>query len=348
MPEQSHIRWQVPGTGPPVASGVGPGGRRSSSPILLPLYHCPSHVKVFSQDTELASYLRLMESANLAVRLHDTANAFLDELQQEPPIAENHLWQQRRLLDIAEDRTLVPQLLKHWQSDRPKTNLARVCVIDDMPALLPDLLDWDGHRILIASEMPDAQARDLIGEGWVHQILQRDQFGWKSQLMAKLQWQMAKPKPALQRLWSLKLSGEQIQVLRDPIIARELFTLASERWVEWACVGTPFGILGRSAVNQIEWLQLQLTSDVGRAILEAEQLDLCDAEISAIAGCRSLLDQELRLGLGLPAASSAVPAFHIGEDGSLIGAWRPVRNVNTGKQDQALLTDDFDSSPRTP
>ncbi len=299
--------------------------RRSSTPILLPLFHRPSHVKVFTPDAELERLLRTSTKVNFASRVHSDVNNFLDELQQEPPLAENELWLQRRLLDSVSERGLLPQVLKLWRALGARPNLARVCVIDGAMDVLPDLLDWDGYRILIASHVTDEKAAELIAEGQVHQILRRTQFGWKEQLLTRIGRQIEKPWSPAQHLWATQLNREQIQVLRNPVIAHELATLTSERWVEWVCLGQPFGILGRSASDEIEWLQLQLTAQVDLAILQGEELGFNDADLSAIAGCRSLVDQDLRRALAQPSASAAVPAFHIGEDGLLIGAWRPVR-----------------------
>ncbi len=333
------------------ASGEWPGTNRAARPVpvqfhgtarlpTFPLHHRAGRAAIVTTDEDLRERLLRKAHGRYALRAFRGVDAFLNELQQEPPRWEHDLWLQQQIVERARrGRPLIPEILRYWAAHTERLELTTVCVVDDFLCdrsgheILTELVGWLGRRVLLSSGFDDGETVEAVNNGLIERVIRCGPQGTVERLDAALSVLLASPNERFQRLWADSLNGPQLEALRDPLVVRELRTLAEEKWVEWVGIGQPFGILGQDSHGVPSWLQLQLASELDTAIGRAMAIGLSKSEVDAVANRRSILDIDFQAEIGHPAAVAAVPAFHLGDKGRLLCAWRAIP-AGLGYQDR--------------
>lgn len=297
----------------------------------FPLHHRAGRAAIVTTDEDLREQLLRRAHGRYALRAFRGVDAFLNELQQEPPRWEHDLWLQQQIVERARrGRPLIPEVLRYWATHSERLELTTVCVVDDFLCdrsgheILSELVGWSGRRVLLSNGFDDGETVDAVNSGLIERVIRCGPQGTVERLDAALSVLMASPNERFQRLWADSFNGPQLEALREPLVLRELRTLAEERWVEWIGIGQPFGILGIDSHGVPSWLQLQLASELDTAIGRAMTNGLGKSEVDAVANRRSILDIDFQTEIGYPAAGGAVPAFHLGDKGRLLCAWRAI------------------------
>lgn len=297
----------------------------------FPLHHRAGRAAIVTTDEDLRDRLLRRAHGRYALRAFRGVDTFLNELQQEPPRWEHDHWLQQQIMERARrGRPMIPEILRYWATHTERLELTTVCVVDDFLCdrsgheILSELVGWTGRRVLLSSGFDDGDTVDAVNSGLIERVIRCGPQGTAERLDTVLSVLQASPNDRFQRLWVDSFNGPQLEALREPLAVKELLTLAEERWVEWIAIGQPFGILGLDCRGVPSWLQLQLASELDIAIGRAMATGLSKSEVDAVANRRSILDIDFQTEIGHAAAGAAVPAFHVGDRGRLLCAWRAI------------------------
>ncbi len=317
--------------------GVTPNGwvtganAHKRAPTNFPLYHRPGVIAVVTTDWDACESLLSRCYGHCPLRVFHSADSFLNCLQQEPPILDHDHWLHRQLLASAPGQAaLIPAILDYWATQPERLNLTRACVVDDLMAghdgldILGELIGWRGLRILLTDDTSTEELSSAVEMGMVDRLVAKTTDSSIDQLTTILSTQLSTPSARTQQLWASTLSVAQIDALQSPGIASVLLELAQSRWVEWACIGEPFGILGLNAKGVASWLQLQVASERNEAVYQAIARGLRPDEVTRVARGEAMVDLSAQGG----ETNAVLTAFPIDRKARLIGAWRSLGKAN--------------------
>ncbi len=304
---------------------------RQRAPTSFPLYHRPGVIAVVTTDWDACESLLSKCYGHCPLRVFHSADSFLNCLQQEPPILDHDHWLHRQLLASAPGQAaLIPAILDYWATQPERLNLTRACVVDDLMAghdgldILGELIGWRGLRILLTDDTSTEELISAVEMGMVDRLVAKTTDSSIDQLTTILSTQLSTPSARTQQLWASTLSVAQIDALQSPGIARVLLEFAQSHWVEWACIGEPFGILGLDAKGFASWLQLQEASERNEAVYQAIARGLRPDEVTRVARGDAMVD----LSAQADETNAVLTAFPIDRKARLIGAWRPLGIAN--------------------
>lgn len=304
---------------------------RQRAATNFPLYHRPGVIAVVTTDWDACESLLSHCYGHCPLRVFHSADSFLNCLQQEPPILDHDHWLHRQLLGSAPgQKALIPGILDYWATQPERLNLTRACVVDDLMAghdgldILGELIGWRGLRILLTGDTTTEELSSAVEMGMVDRVVAKTTDSSIDQLATILSTQLSKPSTRTQQLWASSLSAAHMEALQSPAIANVLLGLAQSRWVEWACIGEPFGILGLDAKGVASWLQLQLASERNDAVYQAIARGLHPEDIACVARGEAMVD----LSAQTP-NQPLLTAFPIDRKSRLVGAWRPLKKANS-------------------
>ena len=204
--------------------------------------------------------------------------------------------------------------------------------------VLEQLAEWRGSRLLLTGQADEQIAVKAFNHALIEQFLPKQTPDISQRLMAVIRHMQAGTGNRQPSPWRATLSQRQYTLLRSPSISAALAELAARSWVEHVVIGSPFGILGRSADGQVSWLQLEPASGLEELSEMADSIGVNTKDIEDIQQGRQLVDLELRQALGLTIPPQLRPAFTIGSDEPLYGALFAIDAPPTGNTYQHWLT----------
>lgn len=322
-----HIsRLQVPGT-----RGRTDGGQPLAAvpERRLPLLQRPQSVALVDDDPDFLDLLASSLPWEWHVESFASARAFVNHLQQEPPRRERDYWLQQEIINgWRAGKPLVPQILDYWRSQPDRFALTGLAICDyGMPGqdglqALAELGDWPGARVLLTGSEDPALATEAFNRRLIDQFIPKSSLNLQG-LLEVLRRLGRRIDERSQQLWAGTLGREQAQLLTEPGVGEDLRAFAEKTWLEWVCIGEPFGILGLDFWGAASWLQLQPAAGLEQAAQAAAQAGADASALEEIRAGRSLPDLALLRSLGEPdSAMTVLPAFSIGRDGLLLGAFR--------------------------
>ena len=300
----------------------------------FPLFHRPGSVVFLDDDPDYLEMLALVLPRHWHVRLFLHPEDCIAHLNREPPFWEADAWAQQEIIQHWHaGRPLVPQILDYWSRSTERYALTRVCVFDySMPAMdglqaLSRLQDWPGSRVLLTGQADDQVAIDAFNAGLIQQFVPKQTADLSARLLDVVERLLAAPHASYAQVWRATLKPEQVALLREPAIARQLAALAAARqWVEHVVIGDPFGVLGLDAAGSPGWLQLETAVGVS-ALAELTQMEGMDAAVVAdVRAGRKLASLEISQALRQPVA--VADAVTLDAAGKVFAAWFPLQGVS--------------------
>ena len=320
LPGAPHIsRLDVPNTRG--RSGTAPAARSGSSRFAL--HQRPQSIVLVDDDADFLDMLSTSLPWEWHVEAFQQPRAFINHLQQEPPRREHDYFLQQEIVNAwRADRAgkpLVPQVLEYWRSQPERFGLASLAICDYMMPgtnglqALAELSDWPGARVLLTGAEDPALATDAFNRRLIDQFIPKSTLNMQV-LMDVVQGLSRRTDERAQQIWSSTLTQQQAELLREPGVAEDLRSFAEKTWLEWICIGEPFGIL-----------QLEPTANLDAAAQAAGAAGATRTSQEEIRAGRSITDLAFTRSLGEAAESMAVlPAFYIGREAKLLGAFRAV------------------------
>ena len=299
--------------------------------MSFPLFHRPGTVVFLDDDPDYLEMLALVLPRHWHVKLFLRPVECINYLQQEPPFWEADAWNQQQLIDHwREGKPLIPQVLGYWSKYTERYALTRVCVVDySMPAMdglqaLGELVDWPGSRVLLTGQADEQVAVRAFNHGLIDQFIPKQTPDISRHLIDAVEHLLITPNARHAQTWRVTLTPEQNALLRHPSVGRDLAQFAAKRWVEHVVIGDPFGVLAMDASGGVSWLQLETVEGLA-ALAELAEIEGVPASgLDDIRQGRKLVDLELRQALGRTDPVELTTAFHVGQDGQLLGALFPV------------------------
>ena len=295
--------------------------------MSLPLFNRPGTIAFLDDDPDYLEMLAVVLPRHWHVKLFLRPGDCINYLQQEPPFWEADAWNQQQLIDHWRDgKALIPQILGYWAKYTERYALTRVCVVDySMPAMnglqaLGELVEWPGSRVLLTGQADEQVAVKAFNAGLIDQFIAKQTPDISRRLIDAVEHLLDMPNARHAQTWRVTLGPDQDALLRSPSVVRDLSALAAKRWVEHVVIGDPFGVLGMDATGQVSWLQLETREGLA-ALAELAALEgVAPSALEDIRQGRKVADLELRLALGRAGPADLMPAFPIGQNGSLMGA----------------------------
>jgi CheY-like chemotaxis protein len=272
------------------------------------LYRRPGGVVFLDDDRDYLEMLAEVMPADWHAQFFLRPVACIEALLQEPARREADAWQQQEIVNRwREGASLIPQILRYWREDGiARFALTRVCVVDyAMPAMsglrvLSELTDWSGSRILLTGRADEQLAISAFNRGLIEQFIPKQSPGLRLHLTTAVQNLRQLPDERYQQVWRATLTREQHALLCDPLLSRELESLALKQgWIEHVVLGAPFGVLALDQNGGVSWLQLEPADKLQELAEMAASQAWDEATVQDIRTGKTLVDVELQLALGV-------------------------------------------------
>ena len=298
----------------------------------LPLFKSPGTVVLLDDDAAFLEMMALVLPSELSLRLLLRPVECISHLAQQRTSYDAEYWQQQEIVDRWRKIRipLVTQILDYWNNNSTRYSLARVAVVDySMPAMnglqvLQSLNDWPGTRVLLTGRADEQIAVEAFNRGLIQQFIPKQASDMVQRLLAALHQLPLKVESRITQIWRSTLSPQQYALLELPSIARELIEFSDRHWVEHVVLGSPFGMLGRNAAGHVGWLQLEAASHLDELADLVEGVLSSSTELEDIRQGRKLSDYELCKALGSDDSPDLKPAFWIGSEEPVLGAFFPL------------------------
>lgn len=307
----------------------------------FPLCHRRGAVAVLDDDDVFTQALALQLPPEWPLQAFSDPKEFVDVVNGQTALWEDEYWAHQTLVArwrAAEpgDGQLIPMIIEHWRRTPARMKMLKVCLVDHhMPRatglqVLSQLTDWPGTKILLSGFRDDA----IAAAAFNHRLI--DRAVNKASDLAHLLNQLVRGRlqcrdDRANQIWSDTFGRDQLNLLRVPLISQELTAFAHKTWVEWICIGDPFGILGLDVNGVVSWLQLEPASQLSAASEVAAVYGASASEQDEIRSGRCLSNVELIAACGLDTcAMKVLPAFHVGTSGALLAALAKVDLTNLG------------------
>ena len=296
--------------------------------MRFPIFRRPGAIAFLDDDSAYLDMLGMVLPDRWHVELFMRSAHCINHIQQEPPKWEADAWRQQEIVDNWSNGVpLIPQILQYWAGSIERYALTQVCVVDySMPGMdglqvLAELMDWPGARVLLTGQADEHVAVTAFNRALIDQFIPTQIANVSGHLIDAVQALLDTPHPRHEQIWRSTLTASQCALLRVPSVGEGLATALSGRWVEHVVIGDPFGILGLDIHGQAGWLQLEPASGLADLAELAESQSLPASSTKAIREGELLVDLELRQCLGNAGAPRLHPAFSIGLDAALTGAF---------------------------
>lgn len=292
----------------------------------LPLFHRPASVAILNQDAGVLQSLAGSLPRRWRLRTFMSPESFLNHLQQEPPRWEVDLWAQQDLIAQWHAGTaLIPLVLRYWMSHPQRHHFTSVAAVDDRLAghdavdVLADLVAWPGHKVLMLGASDLEGAVRALNDGLVNAIALKNNFSLRSELLQVIAPLLCTPHARLQQLWYSTLKPQQLEALRKPGVAQDLYQYLHASFTEWVFLGDPFGVLALDARGAAYWLQLEFQDQLEELAELSEMAGMSSSDAALVRRGVTLSNLDLRRALLVPGADS-LGARQVGDAPGLLAA----------------------------
>lgn len=293
----------------------------------LPLFHRSGSVLFLDDDIDYLDMLGMVMPKHMQVELYSRPPTFVERMREEPARWEADAAQHLQMIERwRQGHHLMPQVLRYWANNPARYQLAQTCVVDyAMPGtdglkVLATLLDWPGSRILLTGQADEQIAIQAFNAGLIDQFIPKQAPDIAGRVLTALAKLATAPHPRLNTLWRAVLQPAQQSVLQVPSVERALRQFAQQRWIEYAVLGEPFGLLGLDVQGQCQWLQLEPTGTLNELTELASTAGLDLDVVRAVQTGQLLPAVELHQQLGLRGPIRTATAFDLGGDRLLTAA----------------------------
>ena len=156
--------------------------------------------------------------------------------------------------------------------------------------------------------------------GLIDQFVPKQASDFRNRLVAAIEALLEKPDSRYNQIWHSTLEPAQIELLRDKSIGDDLYCFVATNFVEYMVIGDPFGILGVDEAGIATWLQLEPVSELETLAELAAAHGACAEEVRQIQAGESVTNARLHQSLGDASAARVLPAFGIGNSGTLLAS----------------------------
>ena len=303
--------------------------------MILSLFQTPGTIAFLDDDPGYLDMLAMVLPRHWHTRFFVRPQSCIHELQKDIGRWEDDLWQQQQIVSRWQENgaPLVPQILDYW-STTGRYALTRICVVDySMPAMnglqvLEKLEDWRGARLLLTGQADEQIAVKAFNYGLIEQFLPKQTPNISQRLVDAIQRLQSSTSSRQVPLWRATLTQRQYTLLRSPSISTALAEMVSTRWVEHVVIGSPFGIIGRDTHGNTSWLQLEPASGLDELAELADSVGMDGPAVRDIQLGAKLVNLELSQSLKQTGEPELRPAFSIGDDEPLLGAFFNVRSLD--------------------
>lgn len=292
----------------------------------LPLFHRPASVAILNQDAGVLQSLAGTLPRRWRLRTFMSPESFLNHLQQEPPRWEVDLWAQQDLIAQWHAGTaLIPLVLRYWMSHPQRHLFTTVAAVDDRLAghdavdVLADLVAWPGHKVLMLGASDLEGAVRALNDGLVNAIALKNDFSLRGELLQVIEPLRCTPHARLQQLWYSTLKPQQLEALRKPGVAQDLYQYLHASFTEWVFLGDPFGVLALDAGGAAYWLQLEFPEQLEELAEVSEMAGMSSGDAAQVRRGVKLSNLDLRRALLVPGAD-ALAARQVGDSAGLLAA----------------------------
>ena len=292
----------------------------------LPLFHRPASVAILNQDAGVLQGLAGTLPRRWRLRTFMSPDSFLNHLQQEPPRWEADLWAQQELIAQWHAGTeLIPLVLRYWMSNPQRHLFTSVAAVDDRLAgqdavdVLADLVAWPGHKVLMLGPSDLERAVRALNDGLVNAIALKNDFSLRSEMLQVIEPLLCTPHARLQQLWYSTLKPQQLEALRKPGVAQDLYQYLHASFTEWVFLGDPFGVLALDAGGAAYWLQLEFHDQLEELAELSEMAGMSRSDAAQVRRGVRLSNLDLRRALLVPGADS-LAARQVGDAPGVLAA----------------------------
>jgi CheY-like chemotaxis protein len=298
--------------------------------MSLPFFHTPGTVVFVDDDLDYLESLALVLPAPWAVRLFVRPHDAVAALRADAAAWEADAQAQQHIVDQwrRQGTPLVPQLLAYWQQHTQRHALVQVAAVDySMPGMdglqaLEAFGDWPGMRMLLTGQADEQIAIRAFNEGWIQHYCPKQSLDMGARLVQTVQRLQIQAANRQAPVWRSTLTPFQASLLRAPGVMAALAQMVQARFVEYALIGEPFGLIGRDAQGRPGWLQLEPASGLD------DLADLADDQgasgfggLNDVREGRELINVDLLRSLGSADRPRMRTAHELGSDGALLAAW---------------------------
>lgn len=295
--------------------------------MTLHLFRRPGSVVFLDDDPDYLEMLAMVMPRHWNIRLFVRPAQCIRHVLREPRQWEQDRWNQQLLVDLwRQGKPLIPQILAYWARATERWALTHVCVVDfSMPGMdglqvLSELVDWPGARVMLTGQADERVAVGAFNRGLIDHFIPKQTPNVSLQLAQALERLAERSHDRHEQVWRATLRPEQQALLREAGIPQALGALLARHWTEHVVIGEPFGVLGMDASGRVGWLQLETREGLSTMAELAQLEGMGGTSLEDIRSGRRLASLELRQALGLHGPCEAMPAFALGDHGSLLGA----------------------------
>ncbi len=297
----------------------------------LPFFQTPGTVVFVDDDPDYLESLALVLPPHWSVRLFVRPHDAVAALRADAAAWEADAQAQQQIVDQwrRQGTPLVPQLLAYWQQNPQRHALVQVAAVDySMPGMdglqaLEAFGDWPGMRMLLTGQADEQIAIRAFNEGWIQHYCPKQSVDMGVRLVQTVLRLQAQAANRQAPIWRSTLTPFQATLLRAPGVAAQVAQMANQRFVEFAVIGEPFGLLGRDAQGHPGWLQLEPATGLD------DLADLADDQGGAsgfgalddLREGRELINVDLLRSLNSAERPRMRTAHELGPDSALLAAW---------------------------
>lgn len=287
----------------------------SSFPLVL----LPKRVVYVDDDGRMLDILR-MTMPKVSREFIGSPEAALQTISQEA-----QYWRAIEvLLGKARERSPEPGaahlLANEYFTDWRRFHLTGVLIVDySMPGmngveLVRRLEAFPARRILLTGEADAEVAVQAFNSGLIQRFIPKSTPNLHKEITRSADDMHASVCEHLGQLLRGNLSQDQVDLLHEPSVIEGLQRKVDDlEWMEYAVVGSPFGLLGMSQNGPLQWLQLETSESLKDLSTALAEYGYPEADVRAAAMGTATPVRELRQQLGVADNRQLVPTDPISD-----------------------------------
>jgi CheY-like chemotaxis protein len=296
--------------------------------MSIAFFHFPGSVAVLDDDVAYLESLALALPSKHQIVSYSRQQACIHRILAERPawhvlLQEKHGW----INHWREGRSLLASILASTIATRPAYDLVKVLVVDyAMPGknglqVMQELPDCAAGRILLTGQADAHIAVTAFNAHLIEQFIPKQSDGIGQRISSAMDHMLIDVDIKKFDFWQAIFNAAQLSLLKQLSFDNQLHKLLCTRWVEYAVLSEPFGVLGFDDQGQAGWLQLETDDSLKETAEMALAQDVPRDLVAQMLRGDILLGLELRQALGLAQIELTSPAVKMHGNPTVYAAW---------------------------